>query len=389
MPRLLFIAERFPPDIGGVSRSASRIISSLVQLGLEVDVVVWSRFLQPGEVKLETSKTHVYRLGLYRHWDMTMLHTLNVLEGLQSSQHYDAVWGHYLFPAGFLAVWFAQLNGLPSTVSARGNDVDRALFPPGDFARLQWTLERATVVTSVSQDIRRKIQVLVKRDEVLVIQNAVDSEIFAPAVSGVEKQQVLDLKQSLGIAEEELVMGFSGELREKKGQHFLLKALTRVRCDRPACLLIIGEVRTTQEAVLQVFAHQFPEDAQRLIITGHLTEPLQVAKYLRLCDTYLQPSIWEGLPNSLLEAMACGLGCIASDAGGIPEMIETGQTGFILPRNQLHNLGEAVLEWCRLEEAVKTRIQIKARDRILQNYSLTQELSCLQQVIARLIPNWA
>jgi hypothetical protein len=59
---------------------------------------------------------------------------------LHQQKPYHAVCGHYL--AGFLAIWFAQIKGIKSIVSARGNDVDRGIFPPGDFAQTQWTLER-------------------------------------------------------------------------------------------------------------------------------------------------------------------------------------------------------------------------------------------------------
>jgi hypothetical protein len=106
MPRILLIAERFPPDIGGLATSGARIANSLFKLGIELDVLVWSRYLQPGEVQplTDTFPFSVYRIGLYRYWDITMTHTLNFLDWLHQQKPYDAVWGHYLFPAGFLAV---------------------------------------------------------------------------------------------------------------------------------------------------------------------------------------------------------------------------------------------------------------------------------------------
>jgi len=385
MKRLLLITERFTPDLGGLARSATRLVATLCQLGVEVDVVTWSRYLQPGEVlppETVDAKSRVYRIGLYRHWDMTMPHTLNVLEWLHSCDQYDAVWGHYLFPSGFLATWFAGLQGIASTVSARGNDIDKEMFPPGDFARLQWTLQHTQVITAVSADMSRKIQLLSGRDDVLVLKNAVDTEIFAP-------QQIMGevSKESLGIAPEEVVLGFCGELREKKGQQFLLNALTTVRNQRPACLLIIGEVRTSQESVLQFYATEQPENAQRIIITGHLPNPQAVAAHLRLRDVYLQPSLWEGMPNALLEAMACGCCCIASDAGGIGEVITHGENGFIMPRSQLHKLGDAVLECLAMPMTKKSQITQAARDRILTEYSIAQEQQRLQTVIECLMPN--
>lgn len=229
---------------------------------------------------------------------MTIPHTLNVLDWLHQSRKYTAVWGHYFFPGGFLATWFASSNGIPSNVSVRGNDIDQAMFPPGDFARLQWTLLNADVITAVSADMAGKIQRLSQRNDVVVLKNGVNEEIFSP------DNGENSLRTSLGIADNEVVLGFAGELREKKGQIFLLDALTTVRTQRPACVLIIGEVRASQKATLQVYATQYPEAASHIITTGHLNNPAAVAQYLQLCDVYLQPSLWEGIPNALLEAMA-------------------------------------------------------------------------------------
>lgn len=376
--RLLFLAERFPPDVGGVAISARRISDALRQLGIAVDVVAWSRYLQPGEVLTPQSEVSpAYRIGLYRNWDMTMNHTLNVLEWLHQQHSYDAVWGHYLFPSGFLAVWFAQLHGIKSIVVARGNDIDRGAFPPGDFARLQWTLNRADRVTAVSRDLGRKIKLLCDRDDTVILKNAVDTHVFSPFIS---PEQRSELREELGIFSDEVVLGFSGELREKKGQKFLLQALSEVRRNRPACLLIIGEVRPSQLGVLQAYEMECPEDAKRVIITGYSSEPETVARDLQICDVFLLPSVWEGMPNALLEAMSCSLCAIASDAGGIPEVITHGENGFILPRHQLNHFGNAVLEFLDLEESRKQEISRSARDRMVAEFSTRRERARLQDL---------
>lgn len=378
--RLLFITERFPPDIGGLATSAGRLSRSLFELGIQLDVLVWTRYLQPGEVQTLTAPFPfpVYRIGVYRHWDMTLPHTLNLLDWLHQQKPYDIVWGHYLFPAGFLAVWFAELVGIKSIVNARGNDVDRGLFPPGDFARLQWTLERANTIVAVSQDLAKKIKTVSQRTDSFILKNVVDSEIFSPKLS-LETQ--LKRREALGIAATEIVLGFSGELREKKGQNFLLKALTKVREQRPACLLIIGEIRSNHESLIQFYAAQYPEDHRRLIVTGHLNNPEEVAFHLQVCDLFLLPSVWEGMPNALLEAMACSRCCLASDAGGIPEVIESGVNGFLLPRQQLSYLGEAVLECLDLAPEVREKIGKAARQRILSEFSPLEEKKLLQKLL--------
>ncbi len=384
MASILFLAERFPPDIGGVARSAGRIAEALTHLNRQVTVLTWSRYLPPGELSApeRAGGLTVYRLGMYRHWDMTLPQTLNVLSGLLTlaAEPPALVWGHYLFPAGFLAVYFAQLQGLPSVVSARGNDIDRLMFPPGDFARLQWTLKNATAITTVSQDMIRKIQILSQRTAQLH-KNVVDTDVFCPKASPSDKNW---LKQQLGIAANEVVLGFSGELREKKGQQFLLEALRQVQSVRPAVLLIIGELRAESQTLVQTFRSQFPEAGDRILITGHLESVVTVAHHLQLCDVYLQPSLWDGLPNALLEAMACGCVCIASDAGGIPEVITSGEQGYVLSRNQLHYLGEAVVEVLALPAPEREKMGGAARSHICRHYALPQEPDFLKGLLSEM-----
>ncbi|HLL83491.1 MAG TPA: glycosyltransferase [Longimicrobium sp.] len=382
--RLLFLAQRFPPDVGGLARSGERIPAALSRLGVEVEVVAWTRRLPPG--RLETVKTVpgvvLHRVGLYASVELTMQHTLGVLEWLHAERPFHAVWGHYLFPTGFLAVLFAGQAGLPSTVSARGNDVDQLAFPPGDFARLRWTLERATLVTSVSAELQRKIRVLVGDGaRVEVLRNAVDLDTFHPGPADPT------LRERLGIAPGETVLGFCGELRQKKGLPFLLDAFREVRRKRPACLLVIGEVRARDQAALDAFAAEHPEDAARLLVTGPMEEPARVAAALRLCDLVLLPSLWEGLPNALLEAMACGRLVLASDAGGIPEVVRPGIDGFIVPRARLHRFGLAANEVLERPEPERARWAAAARERVAGAFGPAQEAEGLSRVLERLMPS--
>ncbi len=416
--RMLLIAERFPPDLGGVACSGARTVRALARLGVEVHVLAWTKTLEPGMLQstpanqpdAASDRVTVHRLGLFSNWDFSMQHTLNVLEWLHARHAFDAVWGHYVYPAGYIAVLFARSSGIAATVSARGNDIDRLMFPPGDFARLIWTLERADVVTAVSHDLAGKIELLLSRPRrfimeppclsdrnspnipptivelvetkaasALVVPNVVDLDVFRWAEADVS------LRESLGIAADESVLGFCGELRHKKGLPFLLRALCEVRRVRPACLLVIGEIRPRENAHLSTFAIEHPEDAARIIVTHQIDEPQQVARHLNLCDVFLQPSVWDGLPNALLEAMACQRTVIASDAGGIPEALEHGVNGFVIPKALLNNLGAAVLESLDWPAEKRASIGKAARETIATKFQPRQEAAVLRTVLDRLV----
>ena len=380
-PRLLFIAERYPPDLGGVATSAGRISHALAAIGVDVDVIAWTRNVQPGVVVQEGANPAVYRMGRFREWDTTLPHTLNLVDWLVSGRAYHGIWGHYLAPAGFLAAWLGRLKGIPSTVSIRGNDLDRDMFPPGDFSRLLWTLQNVKLITAVTKELACKVTALCGRNDVFCLRNAVDHDVFQP------QPPDRDLRAQLGIRTDEAVLGFAGELREKKGQQYLLQALKTVRERRPACLLVIGEVRPSEVARLMQWIGPGTLAENRVLVTGQLATPADVNRHLQLCDVYLQPSLWDGMPNALLEAMAAGCGCIGSDAGGIPEIITPGVDGIIVPRWQLHRLGEAVLEWLDAEAANHTRIQRAARDRVVADFTFEGERKQLQSLMHQLMPS--
>jgi glycosyltransferase involved in cell wall biosynthesis len=353
----------------------------LAAVGADVDVIAWTRSLDAGVVVEEDGNPAVYRMGRFREWDSTMPHTLNLFDWLLSKQRYDAIWGHYLAPAGFLAAWFGRLKNIPSTVSVRGNDLDRDMYPPGDFARLRWTLEQANCISAVTADLARKVTALSGRNDVVCLKNAVDTEIFAPA------EAAPALREKLGIQPDEVVLGFAGELREKKGQQFLLDTLRRVRECRPACLLVIGEVRPSELPRLMQWTGPGSLADHRILVTGQLATPAEVNAHLHLCDVYLQPSLWDGMPNALLEAMSAGCLAIGSDAGGIPEIITGGVNGIIVPRWQLHRLGDVVLETLARGEEERTRMRQAARERVVRDFSFDQERRQLQAILARLIPS--
>jgi glycosyltransferase involved in cell wall biosynthesis len=369
---VLVVSERYPPDVGGVARSGRRTAASLHGQGVGTHVFSWTRTIPSGQlVTTDDQGVTLHRLGLFASWDLSMQHALNVLDWLHRQHRFDAVWGHYVHPSGFLAVWFAEQHGLPSIVSARGNDIDQLMFPPGDFARLRWALERARRRVAVSADLARKIAVLLGSDQGIdVVPNVVDTETFAPGPT-----------DRLGVPTGTALLGFCGELRHKKGAPFLLQALEAVNARRPATLLVMGEARAREQSLLGDWMAEHPTLSDRVRLCGQLETPAEVAAHLQACDVVLFPSLWEGMPNALLEAMACQRPVVASDAGGIPEVVVAGETGVLLPRSHLHRLGDEVL--ALLDDPDRAaRLGAAARQSVCAHHALASEGPRLLAVLA-------
>jgi glycosyltransferase involved in cell wall biosynthesis len=240
------------------------------------------------------------------------------------------------------------------------------LFPPGDLARLEWCLRNASRLVAVSADLARKVRVLVDRDAT-VLPNAVDTAVFAPG-----------LPRARGA---EAVLGFSGELRAKKGLPFLLQAVDHVRRHMPARLLVIGEVRGGDRGEWERLLIGLGL-ADAVSVTGHLNHPADVAAALRSCDLFLLPSLWEGMPNGLLEAMAAGVPVVASDAGGIPEILEDGVNGVLVPRTHLHQFGPRALDVLRMPEARRGELIKAALRTVSVRHSPEVERANLQALLA-------
>jgi glycosyltransferase involved in cell wall biosynthesis len=154
-----------------------------------------------------------------------------------------------------------------------------------------------------------------------------------------------------------------------------------VRRHTPARLLVIGAVRGGDEGEYERLRVGLQLDGC-VTVTGHLADPPAVARHLRLCDVFILPSLWEGMPNSLLEAMATGLPVVASDAGGIPEVVSDGVNGLLVPRTHLHQLGRRVLDCLDMPAASWRAMAEAARRTAVERHSLAAERAALAALLA-------
>jgi glycosyltransferase involved in cell wall biosynthesis len=300
---------------------------------------------------------HVGRLP--RETDALMALTDHVLE-LVSAQGLELVHGLYAVHAGYAATLGAACAGVPSIVSLRGNDLDRGLFRSDQLPLLAHAVERATRVTGVSRELCHKASRVFGRS-VDYVPNAVDAEAFRPETPD------NSLRASLGLGEDPVV-GFVGELREKKGMRFLLPAFAELNRRRPARLLLIGGVREEAREALARFGESAPQAADRIRLIDYDRNPQRLCRWLALCDLLVFPSLYEGMPNAVLEAMAAARPILATDVGGHRDLIEHGTTGALLPLSALDRLPDAIEEMLDLGREQRERLGKNARARVLEHH---------------------
>ena len=180
------------------------------------------------------------------------------------------------------------------------------------------------------------------REDVVVIRNGVDFNEFLPP--SIEKRRLN--RASLGISDDNQVLITVGKLNPPKGMEDLIKALPKIVARYPkTILLIVGEGPMRAELEELSLSSGSKESIRFL---GHRAD---VPRLLAASDLFVLPTLSEGFPLSLLEAVATGLPCVASDIGPIRELLGEMEPSLIPTRNP-QALSEAVLKHlCALDQS--------------------------------------
>jgi phosphatidylinositol alpha-1,6-mannosyltransferase len=372
--RVAILSDRFPPDPGGLARATDRIALGLADLGHDVEVIALSTAGRPGELSAEErGGVSVLRLGSLRHEQDSSAGLLDLLAKRHAESPFDVVHGFYLTRSGFLAAYAGGYLEIPSVASARGNDLDRSLLDPGRAAFVLRALDLATAVTAVSLDLARKASALAPHAQVEVVGNAVDVRGFSPL------RRSAALARSLGI-QGRAVVGFTGELRQKKGVVVLMEALAELARERPLSLLAVGGVRADDAGLFALLQRKHPGVHVALVPYRGATE---LPPLYALMDVFVHPSLRDGMPNALLEAMACGRPVVASGAGGIPDVVRAGRDGVLVPPGDPGALASAIGRL--LDDAGTARaLGRSARERVVRDFSLRTEAERYQSLYRRL-----
>ena len=361
--KIALLSEKYTPDPGGLAISAARLASLLQRAGQNVQVFSPSINLEAGERRVLTNdRVRVTRFGAHKRVDDTLVDWVEEIIRSHEQQPFDLLHAYFLPQAGFLAAYLGRYIGIPSVVSIRGNDVERAAFDPAKFSHVAFALQHARAVTTNAHGLAHKAKAFHERD-ITVIPNGVDTGHFKPLPFNEALAASLGLKRGTSHKNiQQLVLGFVGELREKKGLQTLLDAYTKINMERPATLLIVGQPRVGNDQVLFEEYRQSNPNVQ-IVVTGYVSHA-DLPAYYSLMDVFLHPSLRDGLPNALLEAMACGKLVVTTPVGGMKDVIVDGENGLFVPAQSPDELARVVLDLlanpdqqARLGQAARQTVQ--------------------------------
>jgi glycosyltransferase involved in cell wall biosynthesis len=178
-------------------------------------------------------------------------------------------------------------------------------------------------------------------------------------------------------------VAFAGELRLKKGLPILQELASRLATAGRGTLFALGGVRGEERAAMAAWRRAEPQASARFRELPYETAPDRLAGIYAAMDLFVFPSLWDGMPNALLEAMACGRPCIASAVGGIPEVVEDGVSGWLVSPADLDRFPDRVLDVLQ-DDATRDRVGRAARLRVAAAFAPERERGALLALVRSL-----
>lgn len=197
---------------------------------------------------------------------------------------------------------------------------------------------------------------ITKRSRILSIPNPVDTAVFRP-VERIAARRQLHLPQDKYL----LLFGALNVSDERKGIDYLINGLIRLKTKAPEIfqrigLVVFGQVKAEIKG-LNLPVHPM----------GYLTDEQQIVALYNAADLFVTPSLEDNLPNTIMEAMACGTPCVGFNTGGIPEMIDHKRNGYVARYKDTEDLVEGI-EWV-LENREKEQLSAACLEKVRTYYT--------------------
>ena len=241
---------------------------------------------------------------------------------LHQADPFDIVYATDLFPDGAAAVHLGRQLSIPATCLAIGMDVNvTAASTPGLRRHFTRVVQGLDGVLACGQSLADRID-QERSDKTLCVYGVVDLEKYSPVIDAGQMRDKLQLPR------DKKIVLYAGYLWKQKGLFELIQAFEAVLSRIPdAMLLLCGEGEAEQE-LKAAAAETGAADAIRF--AGPI-DPEQVSEYMQASDLFVLPSHSEGMPNAVMEAMACAKPVVCTAVGGLPAAIGDCQGVWLVP----------------------------------------------------------
>jgi len=384
--RVVILISSYYPDIGGHEVFAREIAKRLVRDGNEVDVITGHQVdMVPETAKGQsrqfeaTNGVNVYRLNQSVFSPIFFPRAVGQLVKLDKLHNYNVI--HSVGEGIYAQVGTVGklIQRKPHLITIQGGILQRGFSStPRDRLTkpwVRWSLRMADAVHAISLNLAREAEGLGARN-IEIIPNGIDEAIFKPR----DKQE---LRQKYGFSPREKIMVCVSRLIPRKRVDSVIRATALLAREIPDLrLIVIGDGDQHQE--LQKLVAELYVD-QRVELKGWLPQH-EISDYLCLADVFVSPPDFEGLGIVFIEALACGAPVVGTSVGGIPDIIEDGRNGILVPPGDVDQLAQGIKKVLEDEE-LRNSFIIQGLKRVKEKFLWGSVYEKVSQIYQDLVQN--
>jgi len=355
-------------DLEIIAPRHARFAETLRELGTEVRVV-----LAPGKL-LEHGGSLMRGMRQRIGAALSVFAYSGRLFQLIRNGQYDIVHCHSI-RAVLTIGWAARLSGRPVLWYVKGQ-LDNPLLDRIGF----FLSSRILFQGAANRDRRYPRLVRLFRGKIGILANGVELDDVREAA----QKDTSDLRQSLGLDPERLNLVAVGQVSPQKGLRFLIEALALLKGrTRPISLYVVGgdgiDAYNDHRAHLQDLAQE--RNVTDIHFLGWRNDVYQIVS---LMDAMVHPSLEEGVPKSVIEAMALRRAVVVTRVGSVPDLVESGVNGVLVDPGDAHQLADAIARIAE-DETLRRRLSEAAYDFAWKNCSAQTNVRGLEAVWAGIV----
>jgi glycosyltransferase involved in cell wall biosynthesis len=296
---------------------------------------------------------------------------------LHQKTPFDVIYGKGIFPSADAAVRFAKLLHIPAIGEGIGGDVNIVPdYSPAMYRHFLKTTQALDGAVADGKGVAERLSGVMHKD-IPTIHGLVDLETFRPVANKTA------VRSELNISAASLALLYVGSLQKEKGVYELINAFCKIREIIPHAVLNLCGSGTEYSRLLTLIAERKLQGSVHLV--GDV-DPADMHKWMQASDIFILPSYTEGMPNVVMEAMACGLPVISTAVGGLPEAIGSCPGAVLIEPRSVDLLASAIVtigtnkELCLRMGAVARQ---KAEQKFGAEANCQKMLDYIKTVIAR------
>mgnify|MGYP001033398622 CR=1 FL=1 len=270
---------------------------------------------------------------------------------LRNEIDFDIIHGHFLYPLGFVGARLKSLFDKPFVITAHGGDIYSMPFKDEYYLKMvKYVLRQAHCVITTSHSNSKILQSLGASSKRLsVIPNGYDPDLF-------KLIPIAEARRKLGLPLNKKILVSVGNLNQVKGHIYLIEAMHLISKKRKdVILIIVGSGPMEKELRRKILSHSLEKNVFLVGRKMHHEIPL----WMNAATLFVLPSLAEGFPTVIPEAMACGKPVIGTRVGGVPEAMASDDVGVLVNPKDPEALAQAILE----------ALDKKWRPQIISNYA--------------------